>query len=149
MNGCTHPYRGSTDNPTWSACEICGDHLRATDHPVNLTAENFDAMIAAKQQFADDMFPKEYEMNDHDEIHRDHPGPTLRRSQTTAADLLRQKNEERTVTAIYQLLVLRIIETTPELVDDSFVKAAMKGIMDPSEESFETIAKLWKALHHA
>jgi hypothetical protein len=56
MNGCTHPYRGTTDNPAWVVCEICGDALRADTHPANMSIAVYAAMLEAKARYADTVF---------------------------------------------------------------------------------------------
>ncbi len=53
MNGCTHPFRGATDNVEYSICECCGDSLRANAYPVNMTEEVRPAMREAKARYYD------------------------------------------------------------------------------------------------
>ena len=55
MYGCEHPFRGTTNNAEWTICEICGDSLRASSFPANMTAENYEEYRAAKNRGADQM----------------------------------------------------------------------------------------------
>lgn len=52
---CSHPFRGATGNPAWVICEVCGDCLRASVYPVNMSEGVHDEMMAAKGRWADEM----------------------------------------------------------------------------------------------
>jgi len=56
MYGCTHPFRGATNNPQWTICECCGDSLRAGPYPVNMSDAEMDAMLEAKAKLVESMF---------------------------------------------------------------------------------------------
>lgn len=56
MNGCGHEYRGATANPQYVICEICGDCLRETLYPMNMSDEVYPAMLEAKARFGAALF---------------------------------------------------------------------------------------------